>query len=88
LNPLEAKAGMDVVELRQRYGRSLAFYGNIDATKMGGPRDAVDAELRRKVPLARHGGYILHSDHSVPPDVTLERYRWILTRAREIFHDA
>ncbi|MFV1968137.1 MAG: uroporphyrinogen decarboxylase family protein, partial [Pirellulaceae bacterium] len=58
LNPLEAKAGMDVVQLRQRYGRLLAFYGNIDATKMGGPLEAIEAEIRRKVPVALEGGYV------------------------------
>ncbi len=85
LNPLEAKAGMDAVELRQRYGTRLAFYGNIDATKMYGPLDELEAELRRKVPLARDGGYIFHSDHSVPPQVTFERYCWMLETARRIF---
>jgi uroporphyrinogen decarboxylase len=88
LNPLEAKAGMDALELRRRFGRRLAFYGNIDATKMYGPKPALEAELRRKVPLARGGGYIFHSDHSVPPQVTYERYRWLLGRARAIFHGA
>ncbi len=87
LNPLEVRAGMDAVELRERYGRNLAFFGNIDATGMAGPRDLVEEELRRKIPLAREGGYIMHSDHSCPPDVSLERYSWILDRAREIFHE-
>lgn len=87
LNPLEAKAGMDVVALRERYGRRLAFYGNIDATKMSGPLAALETELRRKVPVARDGGYILHSDHSVPPQVTFERYRWLVKTAREVFDD-
>ncbi len=88
LNPLEAKAGMDALELRGRFGRRLAFYGNIDATKMYGHEAELEAELRRKVPLARDGGYIFHSDHSVPPQVTYERYRWLLDRARVIFHGA
>ena len=67
LNPLEAKAGMDAVKLRKRYGNNLAFYGNIDVQKMAGPKDQLERELQRKVPLAINGGYILHSDHSVPP---------------------
>ena len=29
-NPLEAKAGMDVVELRRRYGHRIGFCGNMD----------------------------------------------------------
>ena len=55
-NPLEAKAGMDVVELRRKYGHRMAFCGNLDAltwatgtmdelktmvlTKLNGPRAA------------------------------------------------
>jgi uroporphyrinogen-III decarboxylase len=82
---LEAKAGLDWVALRNRYGKRLAFYGNIDATKMYGSREALEAELRRKILPAREGGYIMHSDHSCPPQVTLERYRWILETARNLF---
>jgi uroporphyrinogen decarboxylase len=88
LNPLEAKAGMDIVELRKRYGQELAFFGNIDATKMFASEEVIRAELERKVPLARDGGYIMHSDHSCPPEVGYDRYCWILRTAREIFDRA
>jgi len=87
LNPLEAKAGIDATELRQRYGKNLCLYGNIDATRMSGPQKVIEAELRRKIPIARDGGYIFHSDHSCPPDVTLERYQWILNTARQMFNE-
>ena len=85
LNPLEVKAGMDAVELRRRLGPRLAFYGNIDARAMAGSRDALEAELQRKIPLAREGGFVMHSDHSVPPDVGYEQYAWMQRRAQEIF---
>lgn len=86
LNPLEVKAGMDALELRQRYGQRLAFFGNIAATTMSGPLSELEAELRRKVPLARDGGYILHSDHSCPPEVSFERYCWLHQFAHKVFH--
>jgi len=88
LNPLESKAGMDAVELRQRYGQRLAFFGNIAASKMSGVLPELEAELRRKIPLARQGGYIMHSDHSCPPDVSFERYCWIHKTAKRIFDEA
>jgi len=88
LNPLEVKAGMDSVELRARYGRNLAFYGGISAQAMASGRAELELELQRKVPLAREGGYILHSDHSVPPDVSYEQFSWMQRRAQEIFEDA
>ncbi len=85
LNPLEAKAGMDPVALRERYGTELAFHGGISAQAMAGSRDVLDAELLRKVPLARDGGYVLHSDHSVPPEVGYQQFCWMQRRAQEIF---
>jgi len=85
LNPLEVKAGMDAVELRARYGQNLAFYGGISARAMAAGRDELEAELCSKVPLGREGGYILHSDHSVPPDVGYEQFVWMQRRAQEIF---
>jgi uroporphyrinogen decarboxylase len=81
LQPMEAKAGMDVRLLKQEYGRDLSFMGNIDATQMGGDRDALEAEIRDKITVARvDGGYIYHSDHSVPPSVDWARYQWIIER--------
>jgi len=87
LNPLEVKAGMDAVQIRRRYGKRLTFFGNIDATVMGGPQEVLAAELRRKVPLARAGGYIMHSDHSCPPEVTFDQYCWMYQAARRIFDE-
>jgi uroporphyrinogen decarboxylase len=86
LNPLQANAGLDAVALRRRYGRRLAFYGNIDVRKILGSQEELLAELRRKVPLARDGGFVFHSDHSIPPQVGFERYAWMLRTARELFH--
>jgi uroporphyrinogen decarboxylase len=85
LNPIEVRAGMDAPKLRDRYGSRLALFGNIDAERMSGSIAGIDAELRRKIPLAGEGGYIMHSDHSCPPQVSFERYRWIIDRARAIF---
>lgn len=85
LNPLEVKAGMDAPAIRERYGKRLAMYGNLAATTLAGPETALTTSLERLVPLAREGGYILHTDHSCPPDVSLERYRWMLQKAQSIF---
>jgi uroporphyrinogen decarboxylase len=85
LNPLETAAGLDVVRLRQRYGKRLAFYGNISVTNMLGPQQALLEEIEAKVPVARQGGYIFGSDHSIPPQVDLARYQWMLATARKCF---
>ncbi len=83
LQPIEAKLGLDVRDLKREYGADLAFMGNIDATRMDADRAAIEAEIRDKITLAREGGgYIYHSDHSVPPTVSWDRYRWIIDRVR------
>lgn len=75
LNPLEAKSGLDVRQLKKRYGKRLSFFGNIDVMTMSQTEDAIETEIRQKLSAAKQGGgYIYHSDHSVPPEVSWERY--------------
>ncbi|RIK29218.1 MAG: hypothetical protein DCC55_38195 [Chloroflexi bacterium] len=85
LQPLEAKANMDVRELKAEYGDRLAFMGNIDTRKMADPDSRViEEEIRTKLEVAKvGGGYIYHSDHSVPPTVTLDQYQRVLELVRE-----
>ena len=79
LNPLEAKAGLDVRTLKPRYGDRLVFYGNIDVRKLAGSKEEIEEEILGKLPVAMAcGGYICHSDHSVPNNVSLENYRYAL----------
>lgn len=83
-NPLEAKAGLDVVELRRRYGHRIAFCGNMDVRLWA---EADRAELRRAVMYrlnaAKGGGYIFQSDHSVSADVPGPSYDYVVRLVRE-----
>lgn len=84
IQPLEAKANMDVRELKGEYGDRLAFMGNIDVRKMADadPR-VIEEEIRTKFEIAKEGGgYIYHSDHSVPPEVSFEQYRRVMDLVR------
>jgi uroporphyrinogen-III decarboxylase len=40
----------------------------------------IEEEIRSKIEAFREdgGGYIYHSDHSVPPEVSLERFQLVL----------
>jgi uroporphyrinogen decarboxylase len=80
LQPLEVKAGMDLVELKREYGRDLAFMGGIDVRAMNDPDPAVlEREIATKVTAAKvGGGYIYHSDHSVPNNVSFQQYCRVL----------
>jgi uroporphyrinogen decarboxylase len=80
LQPLEAKANMDVRKLAPKYGRQLALFGNIDAMRMGtNDVELIEEELVSKFTSAKVSrGYIYHSDHSVPPSVSWETYKQIM----------
>ena len=76
LQPLEVKAGMDLIELKRNFGDRMAFMGGIDVRAMASddPR-AIEQEIATKIPYAKYGGgYIYHSDHSVPDNVSFKRY--------------
>ncbi len=85
LQPLEVKAGMDLVGLKEQYGDQLAFMGGIDVRAMADPDPRViEEEIASKIPIAmKGGGYIYHSDHSVPDNVSFEQYSRVIELVRE-----
>lgn len=85
IQPLEARTGNDVRKLKKEYGRDLAFFGNInmDVLARGIARE-IEEEVVSKVMVAKEGGgYIFHSDHSVPPTVSFASYRLAVDLARK-----
>ncbi len=80
LQPLETKAGMDLVELKKNFGEKLAFMGGIDVRAMASPDPClIEDEIKVKILLAKKGGgYIYHSDHSVPNNVSLQQYQRVI----------
>ena len=83
-NPLEAKAGLDVVELRKEYGHKIAFCGNSDITVWETNNlEEVKKEVLRKMNAGKGGGYIFQSDHSVSSSVSGKTYDYIVKLVRE-----
>lgn len=84
IHPLEARAGNDVRTYKSKWGERLTLVGNIDADVLAtNDRRLIEAEIAAKVPVAaRGGGYIYHSDHSIPPTVSLESFRFALECVR------
>jgi uroporphyrinogen decarboxylase len=83
-NPLEAKSGLDVVELKRRFGDRLGFNGNIDVQVLAtNDREKVRGEVLRKLNAAKKGGYILQSDHSIPSNVDPATYDYMIRLLRE-----
>ena len=83
LNPLEIKAGMDAIKLKQQYGDKLLFRGGINAQKWD-DLEYVTAEINEKVPVMKeNGGFVFSSDHSIPSSVSLENMKHIVAAAKE-----
>jgi uroporphyrinogen-III decarboxylase len=74
--PLEVNAGMDVREIRSKYGKKLFLGGNFDKREIEKGGEAMRKEIDSKLPpLKESGGYIPGLDHDVPVSFTLERFK-------------
>jgi len=83
LQPLEVKAGMDLLELKPEYGDKISFMGGIDVRKMTDPV-AIEEEISRKFEVAKKGGgYIYHSDHSIPKNISFEDYNRVISLVKK-----
>ncbi len=83
--PLEPAAGMDMVELRKKYGTKLAFKGGIDKHVLRMDKEAIRKELEYKLqPLMQQGGIAFGLDHRIPNGTPIENYRYYVDTAREI----
>jgi len=69
---------MDIVQIREEYGKRLAFYGGIDKHVLRRTQAEIAAELEYKIPpMIASGGCVLALDHRIPNGVPLENYRFI-----------
>lgn len=83
-HPLEAKTGLDVVDLRRRFGHRIGFCGNLDVvTWANGTRDEIRSMVLRKLNAAKGGGYIVSSDHSVPSNISGENFDFVVKLIRD-----
>ena len=83
--PIERAAGMDPVEIRKEYGKSVCMVGGVDKREIAKGPAAIDAELERSVrPIIDEGGFIPTIDHAVPPDVSLDDFKYYLDAKRGI----
>jgi uroporphyrinogen-III decarboxylase len=83
--PAEPAAGMDIVQIRKKYGSSLAFKGGIDKHILRLDKKAIQKELEYKLqPLMQQGGTVFGLDHRIPNGTPLENYRYYVDTAREL----
>ncbi len=64
--PAEPAAGMDIVELRKKYGSKMAFKGGIDKHILRKDKDAIRRELEYKLQPIMRQGTAFGLDHRIP----------------------
>ena len=83
--PAEPAAGMDIVDLRGKYGNKLAFKGGIDKHVLRQDKEAIRKELEYKLqPLMQQGGTVFGIDHRILNGTPIENYRYYVDTAREM----
>jgi len=83
--PMEVAAGMDPVGMRKKHGKRYSMAGGVDKRSIARGKTTIDHEIDDViVPLLADGGLIPMIDHSVPPDVSLDNFRYYLERKREV----
>jgi uroporphyrinogen decarboxylase len=88
LYPFEVAAGMDVTQVRDKFGR-LQILGGIDKRAIAAGPSAIDAELQAKVPfMLKRGGYVPHVDHGIAPDISWDHFVYYRSRLNEMIRSA
>lgn len=83
IHPNEAKAGIDVVKLRKKHKKKMAYFGNIDAANvLSKNKDLIRKEVIYKLQAAKGGGYIPGGD-DIPASVSPENYDYYMKILKE-----
>lgn len=86
LDPIDPLAGMDLAEVKAKYGDRLALKGNVDCAEtmtFGTVEDVIEETKEALRKGAPGGGYILSSSNSIHSSVKPENYKAMMDTLRE-----
>ena len=84
IGPFEVAAGMDVEKTGREYPE-LTMVGGIDKVEIARGPEAIEAELRRRIPpCLQRGRYIPTLDHATIPELSLQDYTYYRNRLHEM----
>jgi uroporphyrinogen decarboxylase len=81
LDPIDPQGGMDLAEVKEKYGDRIALKGNVDCSNLmtfGTPDEVVAATKEALRNGAPGGGFILSSSNSIHSAVKPENYQALL----------
>ncbi len=89
INPIEPIAGMDIAEVKAKYGRKACVVGNIDCSHLlpHGTESEVTAAVKECIRKASFGGgHIICSSNSIHSSVNPRNYLAMIKAAKEYGH--
>lgn len=76
--PLERAADISPRRWRKQFGKDLRLWGGVDKRVLPRGPAAIKEHLREFIPLIEEGGFIPTLDHTVPPDVSWDNFKWYM----------
>lgn len=86
LDPIDPIAGMNLAEVKTRYGDKIALKGNVDCAELltfGSTEQVIEATKEALRQGAPNGGFILSSSNSIHSSVKPENYQAMVNTLRE-----
>jgi len=74
----------DPMAYRKKFGRELRIMGGFNKLVLEKGPAAIDAEIERRIPLMKDGGFVMMPDHLITPGVSVENYKYYLDRVRNL----
>lgn len=86
LDPIDPIAGMDLAEMKRKYGKKISLKGNVDCSQtltFGSVEETIE-ETKRCISIAAPGsGYILSSSNSIHSKVKPENFMAMIDTVKE-----
>jgi uroporphyrinogen decarboxylase len=76
--PIERASDVSPNVWRRQFGKSLRLWGGVDKRILPRGKDAIRSHLLEFAPLIEEGGFIPTVDHTVPPDVSWDDFRYYM----------
>ena len=83
---IDASVGIDIGELKRKYGNKIILIGNVDCAKtlVYGTKEEVENEVKQCIEkAAKGGGYILTSSNSIHYNVPAKNFIYMVEAARK-----
>ncbi|MBN1554803.1 MAG: hypothetical protein JXA11_08655 [Phycisphaerae bacterium] len=76
--PIERASDVSPRQWREQFGLDLRLWGGVDKRVLPKGDKAIREHLREMIPLIEEGGFIPTVDHTVPPDVSWDDFRYYM----------